>query len=48
MGLERLDEEDHGELGVNDRLFNIDDVQPLLKEQLGHFRNNTDLIFSDH
>ena len=48
MGLERLDEEDHGELGVNDRLLNIDDVQSLLKEQLCHFRDNTDLILSDH
>jgi len=47
-GLEWSDEEHHGELGMDDRLLNIHDVQPLLKEQLGHFRDNTNLIFSDH
>jgi hypothetical protein len=46
--LKGLDEEDHGELGMNDRLLNIDDVQPLLKEQPGDFRNYPNLILSDH
>jgi hypothetical protein len=48
MRLEWLDEKDHGELGMNDRLFNIDDVQSLLKEQPGDFRNNPNLILSDY
>jgi hypothetical protein len=43
-----LDKKDHGELGMNDRLLNIDDVQVLFKEQLGHFRNDPNLIFSNH
>jgi hypothetical protein len=43
-----LDEEHHGELGMDDRLLNIHDVQALFKEQSGHFRDDTNLIFSDH
>jgi hypothetical protein len=45
---EWLDEKDHGELGMNDRLLNIHDVQVLFKEELSHFRNDPNLIFSDH
>jgi hypothetical protein len=33
----RLEEENHGELGMNDRLFNVNDIQPFSKEKLGHF-----------
>jgi hypothetical protein len=47
-GPEWLDEEYHGELGMDDRLLNIYDVQALFKEHLGHFRDNPNLIFSNH
>ena len=43
-----MDEKDHGELGMNDRLLNIYDIQTLLKEQLGNFRDNSNLILSNH
>jgi hypothetical protein len=33
----RLEEENHGELGMDYRLFNVNDVQPFFKEKLGHF-----------
>jgi hypothetical protein len=32
----RLEEENHGELGMNDRLFDIDDVQSSFKKKAGH------------
>jgi hypothetical protein len=32
-----LEEKNHGELRMDDRLFNIDDVQSFLKEKAGHF-----------
>jgi len=34
---EWLDKKHHGELGMNDRLLDIYDIQALLKEQLGNF-----------
>jgi hypothetical protein len=43
-----LDEKHHGELGMNDRLLNIHDIQILLKEQLGNFRDNSDLILPNY
>jgi hypothetical protein len=48
MMAEGLDEKHHGELGMNDRLLNIDNIQTLFEKQLCHLRNNTDLIFSNH
>jgi hypothetical protein len=46
--LEWLDEKHHGELGMNDRLLNIYDIQTSLKKQLGNFRDNPNLIFANH
>ena len=46
--LEWPDEKHHGELRMDDRLLNIHDVQILLKKELGHFRDNSDLIVSYH
>jgi hypothetical protein len=31
-----LEEKNHGELRMDDRLFDIDDVQSFLKEKAGH------------
>jgi hypothetical protein len=47
-GPEWLDEEYHSELGMNDRLLDIHDVQALFEEKLSHFRDNPYLIFSDY
>jgi len=46
--MERLDEKDHRELGMNDRLFNVDNVKLFLKEKLGHFRDDPNPIFPNH
>jgi hypothetical protein len=46
--MNRLDEEDHGELGMDDRLLDVDDVQASLEEKLRHLRDNSNLILSDH
>jgi hypothetical protein len=43
-----LDEKHHGKLGMNDRLLNVNDVQPSPEEKLGHFRDDPNLILSDH
>jgi hypothetical protein len=48
MRIDWLNEEDHGELGMDDRLLNVDDVQTLLIDKLCHFRDNPNLILSDH
>jgi hypothetical protein len=46
--MQGLDEKDHCELGMNHRLFNVDDVKPFLKEKLGYFRDDPNPIFSNH
>jgi hypothetical protein len=33
----RLEEQNHGELGMNNRLLNINDVHSFSKEKLGYF-----------
>ncbi len=43
-----LEEKNHGELGVDDRLLNVDDVQSLFREELGDLRDNPDFVFSNH
>jgi hypothetical protein len=48
MALQWLDEKHHGELGMDDRLFNVDDVQTSLEEKLRHLRDNPNLVLSDH
>jgi hypothetical protein len=47
-GAYRLEQKNHGELGMDDRLFDIDDVQTFFEDQLGYLRDNPDLVFSDH
>jgi hypothetical protein len=44
----RLDEEDHCELRMDYRLFNVDDVHSVLKEKLGHLGDDPNLILPDH
>ena len=48
MGSKGLDEKDHRKLRMDHRLLNVDDVKAVLEEKPGHFRDNTNLILSDH
>jgi hypothetical protein len=46
--LEWLDEENHRELGMDNRLFNVYDVQSFFKEELSDLRDNPNPILPDH
>jgi hypothetical protein len=43
-----LDQEDHGELGVNDRLLDINNIESLFEKKLRHLRDDSNSILSDH